>query len=506
MAEHLPEKTEGTDNLTVQRALLERPKISIRFRVAGSFFLLFILMSIITVAAVFFISQFRLKLQFLEKVGSYAFEVQQARRFEKNFFLYRTNLSDALANAQLAKTLLARSAPEMKSVVGEKKYRSMKENLEKYEDLLSVLSARMGDRPGEEGAELRQTEANLREYGVLLVADAEDMIDRERLAMHSMLNTSMMAAIGFLIIMFFFMMYMATIVISGILRPLGRFTQYADRIGSGDYSYITPVRKYRDEYSNLAIAINQMIRELKRRQDQLIQSAKMAAVGTLTSGIAHELNNPLNNIGLTIEALTDGFDDYTDDDKKRMLGQMYGQVERASSTVANLLDFTRKQQPAFTALDVGKIVASTLALVKNEITLSGVELDLKVQEGLPQVRGNPRNLQQVFLNLFLNSIQAMPDGGRLDVAVSWDEYQVRVKVSDTGPGIPAESLDKIFDPFFTTKEPGQGTGLGLFVSYGIIEKHGGRITVQSTVGEGTTFSVFLPVSSDKAEKAAPPAA
>jgi two-component system NtrC family sensor kinase len=146
---------------------------------------------------------------------------------------------------------------------------------------------------------------------------------------------------------------------------------------------------------------------------------------------------------------------------------------------------------------VTEIVDSTVRLVGNELRLGGIELSLDLDAELPRVRGNPRNLQQVFLNLFLNAIQAMPEGGELSVhALAAEDSFVRVDVSDTGIGIPAADLDKIFEPFFTTKEPGIGTGLGLSVAYGIIEKHNGRITVQSEVGRGTTFSVLLPLSKD----------
>jgi len=269
--------------------------------------------------------------------------------------------------------------------------------------------------------------------------------------------------------------------------------EYTARIGAGDYSPITPTRKYRDEFSNLAIAINQMLADLVLRQEQLLQSGRMAAVGTLTSGIAHELNNPLNNIGITTEALIGGYADYSNNEKLRMLGQIYTQVERASATVRNLLDFTRAEKTVFTSVSITEVVDSTARLVGNELKLGGIELNLDLDDELPQIRGNPRNLQQVFLNLFLNGIQAMPDGGDLGVSATTDEDGfVRIDVTDNGVGIAAEDLEKIFEPFFTTKEPGKGTGLGLSVAYGIIEKHHGRITVQSELGKGTTFSVFLP--------------
>ena len=236
-----------------------------------------------------------------------------------------------------------------------------------------------------------------------------------------------------------------------------------------------------------------MLGEIVTRQEQLVQSGKMAAVGTLTSGIAHELNNPLNNIGLTTEALLDDFDSYDDAAKRRMLDQIYTQVERAGSTVRNLLDFTRKDRSAFTALNVADVARSAGRLVGNEAMLGGVSWAWELDGAIPPVRGNPHDLQQVFLNLFLNAIQAMPGGGELKVSAHADgDGFVCVDVSDSGCGITAEHLEEIFDPFFTTKQPGQGTGLGLSVSHSIVEKHGGRIAVKSEWGRGTTFSVYLP--------------
>jgi two-component system NtrC family sensor kinase len=493
-----PSQAEGDDRvLQARRALLERPSINIRTRIAAVFLLLFALLGGGTVAAVLFVSKSKDRLEFLERIGNYTIEVQQARRFEKNFFLYGTNLTDALDNIHMADDHLRRSAEEIQSVVGRDEYLDMRETLMEYQRLLErLLETSGGGTPGQ-ATEQRELETLLRTSGTELLADAQEMIDRERLTVHSMLNTSMVAAVGFLIFMLFIMAYIASFLIRAVLTPLGRFVKYTARIGAGDYSPITPTRKYRDEFSNLAIAINQMLADLVLRQEQLLQSGRMAAVGTLTSGIAHELNNPLNNIGITTEALISGYSEYSSDERLRMLGQIYTQVERASATVRNLLDFTRTEQAVFTSVSVKEIVDSTARLVGNELKLGGIELSLDLDAELPRVRGNPRNLQQVFLNLFLNAIQAMPEGGDLSVsAIAGEDGFVRVDVSDTGIGIPAADLDKIFEPFFTTKEPGIGTGLGLSVAYGIIEKHHGRIAVQSEVGKGTTFSVLLPLSKD----------
>jgi len=193
----------------------------------------------------------------------------------------------------------------------------------------------------------------------------------------------------------------------------------------------------------------------------------------------------------------DNFDELPAEEKKRMLAQAYTQVERAGATVRNLLDFTRKGRSIFAHFQVGTAVGTAKRLVANEARLAGVTWELRLPEDLPEVRGHPHDLQQVFLNLFLNAIQAMPEGGKLGVVADVVEGEwVRVEVTDTGSGIPQEHLPQIFDPFFTTKDPGMGTGLGLAVSHGIIEEHGGRIEVTGDPGQGTTFSVYLPVAEE----------
>jgi two-component system, NtrC family, sensor kinase len=498
-AERIDNPTQGGRRISqpeqARHALPDRRWFSIRGRITAVSILLGILMSTLTVAVIIFLSEFKTRSVFLEAMTNYAFEIEQARRFEKNFFFYGTNLDDALAHTATARYNLDRNAGAFESVVGEQKLAAMKEMLRAYERLLESLGeSDAGERSGKQ--ERAQIESGLRRNGTRLLEDAEESVNRERLQMHTMLHTSRLLALVFLLFMLLVTAYTASLIMHSVLRPLERFMGYAARIGKGDYSPIVLGRKYRDEYSYLAMAINQMLHELQAREDQLRQSVKMAAVGTLTSGIAHELNNPLNNIALNTESLLDSFSELGEEQKLRMLEQIYAQVERASSTVRSLLDFTRREPLTFAATSLAKEIRHTAGLAVNELELAGVDLDLELDDDLPQVMGNPRNLQQVFLNLILNAIQAMPGGGRIRVRGAVENDFVRVDVSDNGCGIPREHLDKVFDPFFTTKETGEGTGLGLSVSYGIVEKHGGRITVESELGEGTTFSVYLPVARD----------
>jgi len=295
--------------------------------------------------------------------------------------------------------------------------------------------------------------------------------------------------------LFFFFAFNTYFLGRRMLSPLRRFVAYSERIATGDYSPIMPARRYRDEFSNLAVAVNKMIREIEVKQDQLIQSHKVTAIGLLTSGVAHELNNPLNNINITVEYILENFDDLPNDEKKELLNDIMRQGERATSTVKELLHFTRARPDALEELDIGALIDDTLRLLQNQLNLNGIVLEKEYPEVVPSVTGNRNNLQQVFLNIFLNAIQGMPDGGTLRTVVTDTHVGLlQIDITDNGAGIKPEYLQKIFDPYFTTKDMGEGTGLGLAVCFGIVKKHGGKILVSSELGIGSTFSVYLPCS------------
>jgi signal transduction histidine kinase len=345
-----------------------------------------------------------------------------------------------------------------------------------------------------------------REQEVLGVLNVRASVSRGDLQLSRQLRFMVLSGVIGLLAAGVLMGFLFTVVVGRRIDTLSRTMQ---RVEAGDLT-ARASEEHADELGRLGKSFNSMVARLADEQQQreerhaaeirqaerVASLGKMAAIGTITSGIAHELNNPLNNIGITTEALIGSFDGYSDREKLRMLEQIHGQVGRGSSIVANLLDFTRQKPTAFAPLSVPETVASAMTLVGNELSLAGVEPQLDLAGDLPEVLGDPRRLQQVFLNLFLNSIQAMPAGGTLEVRASLGKGAfVQVDVTDTGEGIAPDDLDKVFLPFFTTKEPGKGTGLGLSVSYGIINEHHGRTEVKSEPGKGTTFSVFLPVMS-----------
>jgi signal transduction histidine kinase len=229
---------------------------------------------------------------------------------------------------------------------------------------------------------------------------------------------------------------------------------------------------------------------------QLSQADKLSSIGLLAAGVAHEVNTPLAVISSYTQMLAKQLQ--SDTQKSGLLEKITRQTFRASEIVNNLLNFSRTSGSEIGDVDVNKVIADTLALLEHQFKVAKIEAQRELEPKLPPIQGNPGRLQQVFLNLFLNAKDAMPGGGRLRVSTRNGE-SVSVSVSDTGSGIAPENIQRIYDPFFTTKNSpreGQprGTGLGLSVTYGIIQEHAGKIRVESHPGSGTTFTLDFPLS------------
>ena len=236
-----------------------------------------------------------------------------------------------------------------------------------------------------------------------------------------------------------------------------------------------------------------MEKKLQETHLQLVSSEKMASLGKLAAGIAHEINNPLGGI-LIYSSLM--MEDLPETDSRRAdLVRIVQEAGRCKEIVKSLLEFARQTEPKMEPTDVNRAITDGLFFLVNQALFHNIHIMKKLDAFLPFVRGNASQLKQVFMNIVVNAAEAMRGGGTLTITTSCatDQKTVFVEFTDTGEGIPAENLTRIFDPFFTTKEVGKGTGLGLATSYGIVEDHGGKISVKSQAGEGTTFTIELPV-------------
>lgn len=331
------------------------------------------------------------------------------------------------------------------------------------------------------------------------------------------------------------------------IKPIKRLVQATEIVAGGDLTQTLQVT-VKDEIGTLASSFNRMIislkesrekieeynriletkvkertvelektnwelenalRSLKEAQAQLIQVEKMVAVGQLAAGVAHELNNPLGGIlGYSQFALEkinqkpiNQFNEKDTECFLQYLKDIEQQSKRCRAIIQSLLKFSRSsRQEEFEPVNVNSVLRETLVFLKHQIEKNKVNLVEELTESLPPIDGHPSQLQQVFTNLILNSVQAMPGGGTLTINTRMREDQQAIEVSftDIGVGISEENLDKIFEPFFTTKKVGEGTGLGLSVSYGLIKNHGGEIKVRSIKSQGTTFTVILPIQGEKA--------
>lgn len=488
---------------STRKALLARRRYSLRLHIYLGFFLIFLFVVGVATAMMLTMYEVENKLRFLEIANEYMLEIQQARRFEKNFFLYGTNLNDALENVNKAKQIFDDNKEEIRKILGKGSQAIILSNFKQYEVLLERLvdleqtKGRNPDYP----LRKKEIEVELRRHGQEMVSLANNLMKKEKESLSEAILRSRHIHIYSLIFLLFFLVLNAYLLGSRIMGPIQRFSVYAKRIASGDFSPITPGRRFRDEFTDLAIAINQMIQELETREAALIQSHKMRAIGTLTAGVAHELNNPLNNITITAHMLLEDYEHLSDEERKEMVRDVVNEAGRSKVIISDLLDFARESGSQLEPLDLPALLRETINLASNQIKLSGIKIDLQSGGHLPRIHGDRQQLRQAFLNLILNAVDASSKGGKIQVlVVAADEPSyVAVKIIDFGSGIREQNLDSIFDPFFTTKAGGKGTGLGLSVSQGIVAKHGGRILVSSVQGKGSTFTVTLPVTTIPAD-------
>lgn len=497
----LPDEFEPIDweehERIAQKALKERPSLSLRARLIIGFLLFFVFIAVMIITTIVILNKLDNKTQFLVIADRYTNEIQQARRFEKNYFLYGTNLEAVLEHAIIAQELMKASESELKSVLGEHNLSILTQHLEDYLALLRQLEEL--DRNRDPGVLPQQPtiEKNLREHGSLMVSFALELSEQERQSVRSMFTWAKRWPLVFLVVLLALAIWESNFLARQMIGRLTRLMNFTKRIAEGDFSPIMPARKYRDEFSNVNMALNSMMHELNRRQELMIESHKLRAIGTLTAGVAHELNNPINNITLTAAALEEDYADLNDDERIDMIKDLVSQAERSGKIVKNLLDFARESEIKTEQLNLGQLLQETLKLAQNEIKLRKVHVDFDFDDNLPSIHGDRQQLSQVFLNLILNSLDAMKDKkGRLEISIARADTPgfLVTEVKDNGSGIPSHILHRIFEPFFTTKSTGKGTGLGLSVSLGIIQRHGGDIRVESAPGLGSVFQVLLPIT------------
>jgi signal transduction histidine kinase len=283
-----------------------------------------------------------------------------------------------------------------------------------------------------------------------------------------------------------------------IFKPLTIIKSATEDIALGRFRKIE-VLDTRDEMQQVMEAFNTMVGELERRQDQLVQSQKLSSIGTLTAGIAHQLNNPLNNISTSCQIAVEEFTDGKPEIVRKMLANIEQETYRARDVVQGLLEFSRAREFSLRPANLLDTVNRAVKLVKSHVP-APITIAVAIPEDLV-LPMDVQRLQEVLLNMLINATQAIDGEGRIDISAEVDQAaeEAVIQIRDTGCGISESIKDRLFDPFYTTKEEGKGTGLGLSIAYGIIQKHNGRITVESSPGEGARFYIHLPLHAGSSE-------
>ncbi|MDP2278537.1 MAG: ATP-binding protein [Nitrospirota bacterium] len=430
--------------------------------------------------------------------------ILEVRRHEKNYLLFkdREHLQELKKYLGVLKKDIDNIKFEIIKEIGEQNHSTLRRSISEYEKLVDKVA---------ENREMQYYIEAMRLKARQMQSFTEELSGKERADMDAWLRTLMK------LLMFAILVVMVSgIVINmrlakGIVTPIRDLEERTKKIAAGNFSEHIEV-KGNDEITSLDISFNEMedrlrdamsslglaIKRLHEKQEQLIETEKLATLGKFSAGVAHEINNPLAIINEKAGLMKDIIElsaDFPNKDKfLNILHSISDSVNRCRVITHRILGFARKTDVTTETINLNNLIREVLGFVEKELLFRNIRLEINLAENLPELEGDTIQLEQVFLNILKNAIDAVEEGGNIWISTDTkDDNTVSVSVKDTGHGIPKEMLVHIFDPFFTTKEKGKGIGLGLSITYGIIKRLGGNIFVESEPDKGATFTVELPI-------------
>lgn len=464
----------------------------IRVRLLLGFLVAFLGMALFGVVSYHQFTRMEQKLVFLSQADSMLNAVLEARRYEKNYFLYQheEDFRQTITYLDQFQEILNAERTHLKTSIG----------MDALDDLLALAHdyrtsfAHIHAAKTQGAPPTEQAVAHLRKAGKRLIEASESIAKDERSGIRLLLVEYQPLLVIFLLALAGIGGALIYSLLVRLVKPLATIEDATEVVAEGDFQTI-PWADRPDEIGSLVQAFNRMVVHLRQNNEQMVQTEKLTALGTLTSGVAHELNNPLNNISTSCQILLEEMDNVSDYHKE-LLRAVEEQVSKARDIVGSLLEFARQREFELRPEDLRNVVDEAIKLLRGEIP-SSVEVRVAIPPGLVLVM-DKAHMVQALLNLVLNGVQAMESGGVLTIYASRHDKadQVEIVVQDSGPGIPPKVLPRIFDPFYTTKEVGRGTGLGLSITYGVVERHHGHIQAESPPSGGAKFILTLPVSGE----------
>ena len=490
-------------------------------------------LSVLTYLELRYIEQ---KIMFGEAITEFFDTTLEIRRFEKNFFLYEKR-TDYLENVQYvarAQDIVDNNTVGFTSIASAEQISAVQANLKRYKAIMSQYERLSRRRSPAEAPQRIKLESDIRRTGKAIITLAEEMSKTERKSVQTLLGSSQNILIISILFLSVVVITLGQVLSRMVVKPLQSLEESMRVIAEGTFERVAINSKDR-EIVSLTRAFNKMLKELELHERHLIQSEKLASLGTLLSGVAHELNNPLSNISSSNQILMEEFKEAREhpapgpwpldpDFSQELIQQINEQADRARNIVRSLLDFSRDREFTKESLSLKNLFDETIQFIKGQMPTK-ITISLSVPDDIA-IFADKQRIQQVLLNLIKNAIDAIsPKEGTIFIKAekrraiddiedeklgiynylkfrgkcTLDEDTVDIEIRDTGPGIPLDLIPKIFDPFFTTKDVGKGSGLGLFIVHEIIEEHDGCIAVDSGPGMGATFLIRLPIRQQHTE-------
>ena len=466
---------------------------SIAQRIKWAFYVLMALVVLGLILSWVNMGQISTQIEALKTTSGFLDTVLEIRRYEKNWIIYRDVPDFNINQEWIAKAskLLEDNAEVLTNSSPEARINRLQEVLTNYQALMKEEIRFMNSGQGHHLLE------KIRNEGHEMISIAESMDNAARHSITETLNRITMNGFGFILFVAIVAFFLGKQLTHSVVKPLKQIVACTKEIASGDVYRCYQFKSAIDisEINAVLYAFEVMLTKLEHREKLAIQTEKMAALGTLVAGVAHELNNPLSNAGTSAQILLEEMHESDLVPRKfqlEMLEQITEQTDRARKIVKSLLEFSREKTINPLELKISDLVHHTMEMVLGEIPAQAETKVIVENDGI--FWGDKLRLQQAMVNLLLNAFHAVGGNalitlrGNLDVS----KHQVRLEVEDNGPGIPPEIITSIFDPFFTTKDVGQGSGLGLAITHEIIIKHGGSISVESELKKGTRFVITLP--------------
>jgi signal transduction histidine kinase len=443
----------------------------------------------------------------------------EMRRYEKNFLLYQDpqDLDAAVEYAASGAAMLRGGAagvaadraphPEWLREAGDvgREARRLGVDVEGTARLLDRYAALLREARDAEGYTPEPTVTAVRDLGRSITLVAERLSSLEGESVQDLLRSSRRLIVGLVAVFLLGSVLLARLVRTTALRPLKALERGMQRIAAGELALLPVDAAASDEIASMNAAFNRMIGEIFEHREEVMRSERLASLGTMLAGIAHELNNPLSNVSTSAELLAEQDGELDPEARRELIRQIVSETDRATEIIRTVLAYSREPRVERRPTNLLSTLLDSVLLVRGELP-AHVSVDLDVAPDL-EVLTSRTKLQQAFLNLLKNAIDAMRDAGRegpISVSARHAPGDARVELAfrDRGTGIPPHVIDRVFDPFFSTKEVGHGTGLGLYLVHRIVEQDGGTIHVESVWGEGTTVTLRLPCGAAAPEAAA----